>query len=303
MEQWFEQVWYCAPQSSAPRQPGLILSAGIHGDETRPVVLLRQLQQQLASGQLQPARPLLLLYGNPRAMARHQRMITENLNRLFTSPSSASADGQRARVLMDACERLGRLGPVAAHFDLHSTIKPSLIERFPLCPVSPVSPESPPPCHYHWAAPLSRAGFGAWVQQTRRAATFSQFTRDALNCDSFTLECGSHASKPDRENRLQPLARWLHDLISGAAALPAQPMPVTPPWQRFRVTEEILRRSDDFQFLIDEQEPNFSAHPPGTPLYRDLDGVVKAAGQRHTLFLNSQVAPGQRAGLLLESLQ
>ena len=45
------------------------------------------------------------------------------------------------------------------------------------------------------------------------------------------------------------------------------------------------------------------AHPPGTPLYRDLDGVVKAAGQRHTLFLNSQVAPGQRAGLLLESLQ
>ena len=97
------------------------------------------------------------------------------------------------------------------------------------------------------------------------------------------------------------LLSWLSKLVSDPQA-PRQEAAYTA-MQEFRVAEEIIRRSDQFRFCIDDQEPNFSAHKKGSEIYRDQGESFKLDEDRYSLFLNSHVAAGQRAGLLLEHIQ
>jgi len=313
MEEWCPQVFYW-PGHCEPQAPGIILSAGVHGDETGPIELLTALQQDLLQGRLQLRRPLLLIFGNLTAMAVRQRFVQENMNRLFQSPppvgnasgNAPGAEAQRAQSLMEQCQRFaGQCGSLACHLDLHSTIKPSLIERFALMPVPRQS------FRYQWAGPLARAGFGARVEQTRPAHTFSQFSHTQLGADSFTLECGSHGisdTASQTDEAASPLQAWLWALLAfegdfATALQTVQAQVAAAELQRFRVAEEIIRQDASFRFLIDEQEANFSAHPAGTPLFEQQQQIWTTPGTRYSLFLNAGVAPGQRAGLLLKRVQ
>lgn len=310
MEEWCEQVYYF-PGENPPAAAGIMLSCGIHGDETGPIDACTALLHQLRQHRVQLRRPLLLIFGNPEAIARHQRFVDFNLNRLFGtaqvgsaqvgSPQEGSTETRRARQLEQACARFAQqCRGIDWHLDLHSTIKPSHIERFALLPVTRREYRRP------WAAALGQAGFGALVRQTQRAHTFSQFSHDHFDADSFTLECGSHATNKSTDTAL---VQWLQGLVeaSTTAAGDVAGLP------EYRVAEAIVRRTEQFRFLIEESEPNFSEHPAGTAFYCDGverntgrntgDGVFHLPGPRYSLFLNSKVALGQRAGLLLERLQ
>lgn len=320
MEQWCDQVFYYRGRSELAAA-GVILSCGVHGDELAPVHLLQSLQQALSAGALALVPPLLLVFANPEALACRRRFVTHNLNRLFRQeqtpdhpPPSASpsAETRRAQELMVQCQRFANLcGDVACHLDLHSTIKPSLIERFALLPVRSQ------PCRYAWPQPLARAGFGALIHQTRRANTFAQFSYDQFGADSFTLECGSHGEVTQGNQPLTELETWLRELLEYRgdfqqalqhAKAPTSSMAVTSSLQEFEVTEEIIRNSDSFRFLIEESEPNFSPHPAHTAFYQDSASPQAGSGweapaERYSLFLNSKVGIGQRAGLLLKRIE
>ena len=56
------------PPVARDNQMDLLLSAGIHGNETAPMELLDELLGGIASGALLPASRLLFLYGNTDAM-------------------------------------------------------------------------------------------------------------------------------------------------------------------------------------------------------------------------------------------
>lgn len=60
-----------------------ILSAGIHGNETAPVELLDAIVDDIIDGQLTPIVRLLVILGNPAALAQQSRFVETNLNRLF----------------------------------------------------------------------------------------------------------------------------------------------------------------------------------------------------------------------------
>lgn len=64
-----EGRWKCAPEA---RDNGLdlLLSAGIHGNETAPIELLDRLLHDIARGDLKPRARILFLFGNPEAMRR-----------------------------------------------------------------------------------------------------------------------------------------------------------------------------------------------------------------------------------------
>ena len=297
MESWCEEVYFAAgpaKQNSA----GIILSCGVHGDETGPIDLLRQLQTDLNAGKLVPSRPLLLIFGNPRAMLQQQRYIDCNLNRLFGSHSLSGLETARAEQLISSCRQFqNQVTTVALHLDLHSTIKPSCIERFALTPVHSGD------YTYRWQEALMLAGFGALVHQTRRANTFCQFTHDQLAADSFTLECGSH--QPGAATNNARLWHWIIELVTSDKILNTVhgKHQHQSQLEQFIVDTEILKSSNQFRFLLDEQEPNFTHHAPGTTVYRDEENTFTTDEECFSLFLNSRVEVGQRAGLLLKRFQ
>ncbi|MBA56913.1 MAG: hypothetical protein CMK89_20885 [Pseudomonadales bacterium] len=293
MEEWLEQVWFI-PAETKPNSVGIIISCGIHGNETGPIVACNALLDLVRSKQLIPAVSLLLIFGNPQAINAKQRYLDFNLNRLFGNSTAGGTEAQRARQLEQACHRLQQqCGRIRWHLDLHSTIKPSRIERFALTPVTRGEYQ------LQWRPLLYAGGFRGLVRQTRRANTFSQYTHDHFGTDSFTLECGSLLQPTNQGDNA--LLEWLVAMVTEPSALASEHQDA--PLQEFRVAEDIIRHSDQFQFMIDEQEPNFSPHPKGSLIYSDRDGPFYTSEQRYSLFLNSRVEVGQRAGLLLERIQ
>ena len=293
MEEWFEQVLFI-PGNTKTNSVGIIISCGVHGNESGPIATCNALLDLVKSNQLSLSHPLLLVFGNPRAINANKRYLDFNLNRLFGNSVEGGSEAQRARQLEQACHRFQQhCTQILWHLDLHSTIKPSCIERFALTPVTRAEYQLP------WHALLSAGGFHGLVRQTRRANTFSQYTHDQFGSESFTLECGSLQS--DTHQADPELLQWLVTMVSAATVPRTQD--VNTSLRTFQVAEEIIRHSDAFQFVIDEQEPNFSAHPKGSLIFTDQDGSFYSEGERYSLFLNSKVEVGQRAGLLLERIQ
>ena len=111
----------------------LLLSAGIHGNETAPIELLDRLLHDIARGDLKPRARILFLFGNPEAIRKGERFIEQDVNRLFNGRHEQSSGSEALR----ACE-LERLAASffslpdrqRLHYDLHTAIRGSKIEQF-----------------------------------------------------------------------------------------------------------------------------------------------------------------------------
>src|SRR5476651_195601 len=88
---------------SGAAQAAVVLSAGVHGNETAPVELLADLLDELLSGQRGLAVRLLVILGNPAALRAGQRYRVNDLNRMFGQTGIAgftpSGETARSRVL------------------------------------------------------------------------------------------------------------------------------------------------------------------------------------------------------------
>ena len=115
----------------------LLLSAGIHGNETAPIELLDRLLQAIARGVIKPRARILFLFGNPGAMRTGARFVEEDLNRLFNGrhESSSGPEALRACELEHLAETFFSLPErTRLHYDLHTAIRGSKIEQFALYP-------------------------------------------------------------------------------------------------------------------------------------------------------------------------
>lgn len=104
----------------------LLLSAGIHGNETAPIELLDRLLHDIARGDLKPRARILFLFGNPEAIRKGERFVEQDVNRLFNGRHEQSSGCEALR----ACE-LERLAASffslpdrqRLHYDLHTAIR------------------------------------------------------------------------------------------------------------------------------------------------------------------------------------
>ena len=126
-----------------PDQPtkAVVVSCGIHGNETAPIELCDALVMALLQGRIQVQQAVQFQFGNFPAIAQQQRYIDVNLNRLFgpACVEGHTPEHQRAQVLRAAMtdffaahQMLGKL-----HFDLHTSIRKA---KFPLFAVHPAVP-------------------------------------------------------------------------------------------------------------------------------------------------------------------
>lgn len=275
----------------------LLLSAGIHGNETAPIELLDRLLHDIARGDLKPRARILFLFGNPEAIRRGERFVEQDVNRLFNGRHELSGGAEALR----ACE-LERLAASffsrpersRLHYDLHTAIRGSKIEQFALYPWKEGRAHS-----RRELARLRAAGMEAVLLQNKPSIVFSAYTYDQLGAESFTLELGK--ARPFGQNdgvNVNLLETRLQQIIEGNEPELDEGLDGL---QLFSVAREIIKHSDSFRLNLPADIENFSELEKGYVLAEDIAQtrwVIEEEGAR-IIFPNPKVKNGLRAGILI----
>ncbi|NIL17260.1 succinylglutamate desuccinylase [Pseudomonas sp. AN3A02] len=284
------------PPEARDNGSDVLLSSGIHGNETAPIELADRLLQGIARGEIKPRTRILFLFGNPEAMRRGERYLELDVNRLFNGrhEQSIGPEAMRAAEL----EQLARTffsvpGRSRLHYDLHTAIRGSKIEQFALYPWKDG--------RQHSRAELARlraAGMEAVLLQNKTSITFTAFTYEQLEAESFTLELGK--ARPFGHNQGVDVSRLetrLKQIIEGNE-------PATESLdglKLFSVSREVIKHSDAFVLHLPADVENFSELEKGYLLAEDIAKtrwVIEEEGAR-IIFPNPKVKNGLRAGILI----
>lgn len=294
------------PAGDEAERASVLVSAGVHGDETAPIELLSMLVRDLAAGTLPLACRLLVVLGNVPAMRAGERYLDDDLNRLFGGRHAqvpASREAPRAMQLETAAAEFfaaARAGSVRWHIDMHTAIRASVFEQFALLPHTGMPPTR---AMIEW---LGDARIAAVLLHTAKGNTYSHFTAEQCGALACTLELGK--VRPFGQNdlsRFAPADLAVRKLVSGTPgdvdARGGHPRGGPPPLPRvFTVIDQITKQSDALELFVAADVANFTAFARGTVLAQDGDYryTVKHDEER-IVFPNPAVKPGLRAGLLV----
>jgi succinylglutamate desuccinylase len=282
-----------AAPDRVPERPRLLMSVGIHGDETAPIEMLAHLLAALATAPHELAMDLMVVVGNVAAIAQGRRYLDVDLNRLFHTGRAGSlqtAEAGRADLIMRASAAFfASSGGAKWHFDLHTAIHASLYPSFAIVPDALTEADQ-----RALGAWLGRAGIGAVLFNRLPAATYSAYTAAQFGAVSCTLELGQVAAFGNNDLALFSATRAALDALVRSRPLPAgQSRPA-----QFGVAQELIKQSEDFTMQFDRATRNFTPVEPGAVIAHDGEVVYRAGGTtEYLVFPNPDVAIGQRAGL------
>ncbi|WP_175032912.1 succinylglutamate desuccinylase [Burkholderia lata] len=285
-----------AAEAAGTARASVLVSAGVHGDETAPIELLSMLVRDLASGALPLACRLLVVLGNVPAMRAGERYLDDDLNRLFSGRHAQVPDSReapRATQLEAAAAAFFAAAPAGAarwHIDMHTAIRASVFEQFALLPHTGTPPTR---TMFEW---LGEARIAAVLLHTAKGNTYSHFTAEHCGALACTLELGK--VRPFGQNdlaRFAPADRAVRKLVSGASSGIDVPLP-----RVFTVIDQITKQSDALELFVAADVANFTAFARGTVLAQDGDyRYTVQHDEERIVFPNPSVKPGLRAGLLV----
>jgi succinylglutamate desuccinylase len=286
-----------AARSDGGPMRSVLVSAGVHGDETAPIELLSKVVGDIAGGRAPLACRFGVVLGNVAAMRAGCRYIDDDLNRLFCgrhTQISASREAPRARALEAAAARFfvdaAEADGARWHIDMHTAIRASMFERFALLPHTGAAPSR---AMFEW---LAEAGIEAVLLHTAKGSTYTHFTAESFGANACTLELGK--VRPFGENDLTRFAsadRAVRALAAGGAASTAAPMP-----RVFTVIGQITKHSDAFELFMADDVANFTPFAQGAVLARDGAYCYEVLhDEERIVFPNRTVKPGLRAGLMV----
>ncbi|WP_175919100.1 succinylglutamate desuccinylase [Burkholderia pyrrocinia] len=274
----------------------VLVSAGVHGDETAPIELLSMLVRDLASGALPLACRLLVVLGNVPAMRAGERYLDDDLNRLFSGRHAqvpASREAPRAVQLEAAAAAFFAAAPAGGvrwHIDMHTAIRASVFEQFALLPHTGTPPTR---AMVEW---LGDARIAAVLLHMAKGNTYSHFTAEHCGALACTLELGK--VRPFGQNdltRFAPADLAVRRLVSGARGGAGATLP-----RVFTVIDQITKQSDALELFVAADVANFTAFARGTVLAQDGDyRYTVTHDEERIVFPNPTVKPGLRAGLLV----
>jgi succinylglutamate desuccinylase len=278
-----------------PSRASVLLSVGVHGDETAPIELLAQLLDTLARQPHQLAVNLMIVVGNIAAIRQAQRFIEVDLNRWFCRERgllSAAAEAARADELMLASRAFfTRAAGPRLHLDLHTAIRGSLYPTFAMIPHGIAATD-----RQALIALLGHAGIAAVILNRSVASTFSAYTAAQHGVTSATVELGQVSALGDNDPaRFAATSATLARTLRGEAAPALPQVPLV-----FEVVQDIIKHSEAFRMTFDGSTPNFTALPRDALIA--TDGALEyrvGQDEERVVFPNPAVRIGFRAGLMV----
>ncbi|WP_371194534.1 succinylglutamate desuccinylase [Glaciecola sp. SC05] len=282
------------PVDRGPEQRHIVLSSGVHGNETAPMEICNKMISDIADGSLLVSHRVMFIFGNLPAIALQTRFIEENLNRLFAPDvSGMSAEVPRAKVLMHAVsDFFADAKGERHHYDLHTAIRASKNEKFAVYPYLHGLPYSKLELQF-----MSDCGVNTILLSQSSTATFSYYSSRYHNAHTFTVELGK--VKPFGEN---DMARFASADNMFRRLLQEPVLNLTPynecPLQLYEVNQVVDKHHEDFALHFSDDTANFTDFPKGTLLASESGQEYRAQVDGEAIvFPNADVAIGQRAML------
>lgn len=283
----------------------IVLSCGVHGNETAPIEICAELVQQIILGQLNVNARILFIFGNPASMNIAKRFVEENMNRLFSGghsqdqgqgPGLINKERERALLLEQKVRDFFEQGTALGnerhrmHYDLHTAIRGAKYDKFAVYPFLHGKPRKSEQLQF-----LLACGVNTILLSNSPTTTFSYFSSNEFGADAFTVELGK--VKPFGENDMSQFAavkKTLTRLVSGQnlelKAFDEKDFYI------FTVAQIINRNHENFSLNFADDVVNFTDFPKGFVLAKDGDNEIPTLQDGEAIiFPNANVAIGQRA--------
>jgi succinylglutamate desuccinylase len=295
---------FLIPNNSKSEQL-LILSVGVHGNETAPMELLQSWVKDLFSGDLLLNIPLMIIIGNPAAAVESKRFLNENLNRLFSTKllaKSYQAENSEQYRSIEIMQHLKRICQQQSyqnivHFDLHTAIRPSKHQKFLALPY--LEGENSQQLLQFW----SDCGLTAALRSSGPAGTFSYFSQSQLNAISATVELGKvHLFGENDLAGLSAVDSGIRGFISQGKWPKSTHQKML---KLYQVKTELIKTSENFKLNIEPNFANFTEFKTGYLLAEDPSKNYQYkidADNDVLVFPNTNLPVGQRAGLVAECI-
>jgi len=290
-----------------PCRTSLLISSGIHGNETAPIEIVDQMVKDIWSGRLEVKVKLMLIIGNPPSMNIGKRFLSQNLNRLFSGRykdcETNNYETKRAEIIEHAVHDFYTsnkpANPTRYHFDLHTAIRASKYEKFVVYPFIDGRAWDKNHIEFFGGADITTVLLG-----NQPAGTFSYFTSNYFKALSATVELGK--VKPFGENDMQNFSGIVNNLE--CLIQENTPKRITfnnDIYKVFQVKQDIIKKNKDYKLLLSDDVKNFASFKKNTVLASDKNEqeyIVEHDGEA-IVFPNNNVPVGQRIGVLLEKIK
>jgi len=282
-------------KSPAHQKKRIVLSCGVHGNETAPIEICDDLVKGILTGAITLSHDVLFLFGNLPAMDIAERFVEENMNRLFSGAHSkgeglVNAERVRAKQLEDAVASFFEAEEgIRYHYDLHTAIRASKNEKFAVYPYLHDRVHSKGQLAF-----LAACGVKTILLSESATTTFSYFSSYQYNAHAFTVELGK--VRPFGQNdmrRFEDAKNAITQLITQDDYAPTVDINDL---DIYRVNQVINRNEEQFELHFDDDTPNFTDYPKGTVLASEpgKQYIAEQDGEA-IVFPNAKVAIGQRA--------
>lgn len=278
----------------------IVLSSGVHGNETAPIEICDKLVKQIIAGELSLAHRVLFLFGNLPAMDIGERFIDENMNRLFSGAHSVPVDADtperlRAKQLELEVERFYLSVNTSKqrerlHYDLHTAIRASKNEKFAVYPFLHGKTHSKEQLQF-----LLACGVKTILLSESSTTTFSYFSSHRFGAHGFTVELGK--VKPFGQNDMSQFAEVVDSLTQLLTRVHLEFAHYNEnDFLIYRVNQVINKSTEGFTLNFADDAPNFTDYPSGHLLAQDSGKKYKTEFDGEAIvFPNAYVAIGQRA--------
>jgi succinylglutamate desuccinylase len=281
--------------AGGPVRPAVLVSVGVHGDETGPIEMVAYAVEALSRDPQSLAVDLMLCVGNIDAIAAGKRFIDADLNRMFRAQRGAlagTAEAARADAMIEATRAFfDGGGPERWHLDLHTAIRASHYPTFAVVP--DLIAEDRKQALLGW---LGEAAIGAVIMNPKSAGTYSYHTAEHHGAAGSTVELGRVGTLGQNDlSQFADVSVALNRLLRGQQPQAAQAAPHV-----FKVAQEVVKLSDDFRMTFGRETQNFTPLKRGEVIATDGETVYTVFHDEElVVFPNPDVRVGLRAGLMV----
>jgi succinylglutamate desuccinylase len=282
-----------------PARPSVLVSVGVHGDETGPIELVAGIIDTLSHAPRALAVDLMLCVGNIDAIAQGKRFIDADLNRMFRAergPLGGTFEAARADKLIAATEGFfATAGPQRWHLDLHTAIRPSHYPMFAIVPE--LIAEAPRRALLGW---LGQAAVGAVIMNPKSVGTYSYYSAEHHGAAGATVELGRVGALGQNDlSQFADAGAALDRLLRGLPDVPVRTAPHV-----FATARQVIKLSEAFTMSVGRETWNFTPMKKGEVIATDGETVYTVEHDEElVVFPNPDVRAGLRAGLMVTRIE